>query len=148
MKELFLSPAWLWATLGGALLAATSAWLSARRVRRRREGLVAPALAEKAGLLARDRWTAFAALLAVIATLGTGLAMARPRWGLVTETGGAAVLRVEAEEDGRITAAARLGDEAPQRGRRDADCGGGLGQDGRLRASGDGPGGSVRTEDG
>ena len=50
MKELFLSPAWLWATLGGALLAATSAWLSARRVRRRREGLVAPALAEKAKL--------------------------------------------------------------------------------------------------
>ncbi|MHB1045465.1 MAG: VWA domain-containing protein [Thermoanaerobaculia bacterium] len=86
MKELFLSPAWLWATLGGALLAATSAWLSARRVRRRREGLVAPALAEKAGLLPRDRWTPFAALLAVVATLGTGLALARPRWGVVTET--------------------------------------------------------------
>ena len=86
MKELFLSPAWLWATLGGALLAATSAWLSARRVRRRREGLVAPALAEKAGLLSRDRWTPFAALLAIVATLGTGLALARPRWGLVTET--------------------------------------------------------------
>ncbi|HMM33135.1 MAG TPA: VWA domain-containing protein, partial [Thermoanaerobaculia bacterium] len=86
MKELFLSPAWLWATLVGALLAAASAWLSARRVRRRREGLVAPALAEKAGLLSRDRWTPFAALLAIIATLGTGLALARPRWGLVTET--------------------------------------------------------------
>lgn len=86
MKELFLSPAWLWATLGGALLAATSAWLSARRVRRRREGLVAPALAEKAGLLSRDRWTPFGALLAIVATLGTGLALARPRWGLVTET--------------------------------------------------------------
>ena len=86
MKELFLSPAWLWATLVGALLAAASAWLSARRVRRRREGLVAPALAERAGLLSRDRWTPFAALLAIIATLGTGLALARPRWGLVTET--------------------------------------------------------------
>ena len=86
MKELFLSPAWLLATLVGALLAAASAWLSARRVRRRREGLVAPALAERAGLLSRDRWTPFAALLAIIATLGTGLALARPRWGLVTET--------------------------------------------------------------
>ena len=86
MKELFLSPAWLGAALGGAFLAAAAAWLSARRVRRRREGLVAPALAEKAGLLSRDRWTPVAALLAVVATLGTGLALARPRWGLVTET--------------------------------------------------------------
>jgi Ca-activated chloride channel family protein len=86
MKDLFLSPQWLAAALGGALVAAVAAWLSARRARRRREGLVAPALAEKAGLLPRDRWTAFAALLAVVATLGTGLALARPRWGLVTET--------------------------------------------------------------
>ena len=86
MRELFLSPAWLTATLGGAVLAAAAAWLSSRRSRRRREGLVAPALAGKAGPLARDRWTPFAALLAVVATLGTGLALARPRWGLVTET--------------------------------------------------------------
>ena len=86
MRDLFLSPQWLAAALGGALVAAVAAWLSARRARRRREGLVAPALAEKAGLLPRDRWTAFAALLAVVATLGTGLALARPRWGLVTET--------------------------------------------------------------
>ncbi len=86
MRDLFLSPTWLGATLGGALLAAAAAWLAARRVRRRREGLVAPALAEKEGLLSRDRWTPFAALLTVVATLGTGLALARPRWGLVTET--------------------------------------------------------------
>lgn len=86
MKDLFLSSAWLGGTLAAVLLAAAAAWLSARRVRRRREELVAPALAEKAGLLARDRWTPFAALLAIVATLGTGLALARPRWGLVTET--------------------------------------------------------------
>ncbi len=86
MKDLFLSPAWLAAALSGALAAAVAAWLSSRRSRRRREGLVAPALAEKAGLLARDRWTPFAAVLAVVAVLGTGLALARPRWGVVTET--------------------------------------------------------------
>ena len=86
MSELFLSPAWLGAALGGALAASGAAWLSSRRQRRRREGLVAPALAEKAGLLARDRWTPFAALLGVVAVLGTGLALARPRWGVVTET--------------------------------------------------------------
>jgi len=86
MRELFLSPAWLAAALGGALVAALAAVLSARRARRRREGLVAPALAEKAGLLGRDRWTPFAALLGVVAVLGTGLALARPRWGVVTET--------------------------------------------------------------
>lgn len=86
MKDLFLSPSWLWAALAGALAAAVAAGLSARRARRRREALVAPALAEKAGLLSRDRWTPAAALLAVVATLATGLALARPRWGLVTET--------------------------------------------------------------
>lgn len=86
MKDLFLSPFWLGATLGSALLAAAAAWYSARRARSRREGLVAPALAEKAGLLARDRWTPLAAALAVLVVLGTGLALARPRWGLVTET--------------------------------------------------------------
>lgn len=86
MRELFLSPPWLAAAAGGALLAAAAAWLSARRSRRRREGLVAPALAEKAGLLTRDRWTPVAAVLAVVAALGTGLALARPRWGVVTET--------------------------------------------------------------
>ncbi len=72
MKDLFLS-------IGAA-------WFSARRARSRREGLVSPALAEKAGLLSRDRWTGFAALLSVVVVLGTGLALARPRWGLVTET--------------------------------------------------------------
>ena len=86
MKDLFLSPFWLGATLGSAILAIVAAWFSARRARSRREGLVAPALAEKAGLLSRDRWTPFAALLAVVVVLGTGLALARPRWGLVTET--------------------------------------------------------------
>jgi Ca-activated chloride channel family protein len=86
VRELFLSPTWLAAALSGALAAAVAAWLSSRRSRRRREGLVAPALAEKAGLLARDRWTPFAAVLAVVAVLGTGLALARPRWGVVTET--------------------------------------------------------------
>ncbi|MFN7987771.1 MAG: VWA domain-containing protein [Thermoanaerobaculia bacterium] len=86
MNDLFLSPAWLGAAVGGALAAAGAAWLSARRIRRRREGLVAPALAEKAGLLAKDRWAPFAALLAVVAVLGTSLALARPRWGVVTET--------------------------------------------------------------
>ncbi|MBK8597410.1 MAG: VWA domain-containing protein [Holophagales bacterium] len=86
MKDLFLSPAWLGATLGAVLLAAAAAWFSARRSRSRREGLVAPALAERAGLLSRDRWTPFSAALAVLVVLGTGLALARPRWGLVTET--------------------------------------------------------------
>jgi len=86
MSELFLSPSWLFAALGGAALAAAAAWLSARRARRRREALVAPALAGKTELAGRDRWTPFAALLAVLALLGTGAALARPRWGLVTET--------------------------------------------------------------
>ena len=86
MKDLFLSPFWVGATLGSAILAIVAAWYSARRARSRREGLVAPALAEKAGLLSRDRWTPFAAALAVLVVLGTGLALARPRWGLVTET--------------------------------------------------------------
>ncbi|HYN40415.1 MAG TPA: VWA domain-containing protein [Thermoanaerobaculia bacterium] len=86
MKDLFLSPFWLGASLGSAILAISAAWFSARRARSRREGLVAPALAEKAGLLSRDRWTGAAASLAVIVVLGTGLALARPRWGLVTET--------------------------------------------------------------
>ena len=86
MKELFLAPAWAGAALGGALVAVALAWFSSRRSARRRDALVAPALAEKAGLLARDRWTPVAAILAVITVLGTGLALARPRWGLVTET--------------------------------------------------------------
>jgi Ca-activated chloride channel family protein len=86
MKDLFLSPFWVGATLGSAILAIVAAWFSARWARSRREGLVAPALAEKAGLLSRDRWTPLAASLAVIVVLGTGLALARPRWGLVTET--------------------------------------------------------------
>ena len=86
MKDLFLSPTWLGAAVGGALAAAGVAWLSSRRLRRRREGLVAPALAGKAGLLGKDRWSPFAALLAVVAILGTSLALARPRWGAVTET--------------------------------------------------------------
>ncbi len=86
MRDLFLSPFWVGATLGSAILAIVAAWFSARRARSRREGLVAPALAEKAGLLSRDRWTPLAATLAVIVVLGTGLALARPRWGLVTET--------------------------------------------------------------
>lgn len=86
MKDLFLSPTWLGAAVGGALAAAGAAWLSSRRLRRRREGLVAPALAGKAGLLGKDRWSPFAALLAVVAILGTSLALARPRWGAVTET--------------------------------------------------------------
>jgi Ca-activated chloride channel homolog len=86
MKELFLSPSWLAAAAGVALLAAVFAWLSARRARRRRAAFVTPALAERAGLPAHDRWTPFAASLAVVAVLGTGMALARPRWGLVTET--------------------------------------------------------------
>jgi Ca-activated chloride channel homolog len=86
MRELFLSPSWLAAAAGVALLAAVVAWLSARRARRRRTAFVTPALAERAGLPARDRWTPFAAALAVVAVLGTGIALARPRWGLVTET--------------------------------------------------------------
>ncbi len=86
MKDLFLSPFWVGATLGSAILAIVAAWYSARRARSRREGLVAPALAERAGLLSRDRWTPLAAALAVIVVLGTGFALARPRWGLVTET--------------------------------------------------------------
>jgi len=86
MKDLFLSPFWVGATLGSAILALVAAWFSARRARSRREGLVAPALAERAGLLSRDRWTPLAAALAVIVVLGTGFALARPRWGLVTET--------------------------------------------------------------
>jgi len=86
MKELFLSPSWLGAALGAALLSASLAWLSSRRSRSRRDALVAPALAERAGLLSRDRWTPVAAGLAVLAALGTGLALARPRWGVVTET--------------------------------------------------------------
>jgi Ca-activated chloride channel family protein len=86
MKELFLSPSWLGAALGVALLAVVLAWLSALRAGRRRDALVAPALAEKAGLLTRDLWTPVAAVLAVVTALGTGLALARPRWGVVTET--------------------------------------------------------------
>jgi Ca-activated chloride channel family protein len=86
MKDLFLSPFWLGASLGSAILAIAAAWFSASRARSRREGLVAPALAEKAGLISRDHWTGFAALLSVLVVLGTGLALARPRWGLVTET--------------------------------------------------------------
>ncbi len=86
MKDLFLTPFWLGATLAAALLTGAAGWLSARRNRGRREGLVSPALAEKAGLLSRDRWTPLAAALAVLVVLGTGLALARPRWGLITET--------------------------------------------------------------
>lgn len=86
MKELFLSPSWLAAGAGVALLAVVAAWLAARRARRRRTAFVSPALAEKAGLPVRDRWTPFAAILAVVAVLGTGIALARPRWGVVTET--------------------------------------------------------------
>jgi Ca-activated chloride channel family protein len=85
MRDLFLAPAWALGALGAALLAAAGAWLATRVARRRRGGLVSPALAEKAGLLARDRWAPFAAALAVVAVLGTGLALARPRWGMVTE---------------------------------------------------------------
>jgi Ca-activated chloride channel family protein len=86
MRELFLSPSWLAAAAGAALLAAVVAWLSARRARRRRAAFVTPALARRAGLPAHDRWTPFAAILAVVAVLGAGIALARPRWGLVTET--------------------------------------------------------------
>ena len=86
MKDLFLSPAWALAAAGAALLAAAGAWAAARRSRRRRGGLVSPALAGKAGLLERDRWAPLAAALGVLAVLGTGLALARPRWGTVTET--------------------------------------------------------------
>jgi Ca-activated chloride channel family protein len=85
MKELFSSPVWLGAALGAAVLAAALAWLSARRASRRRDALVSPALAEKAGLFSRDLWTPVAGVLAVVTALGTGLALARPRWGLVTE---------------------------------------------------------------
>lgn len=86
MNELFLVPAWLWAALGGSAAAAAASAVAARRLRRRRQGLVAPALGEKAGLLARDRWTPLASILAVVTVLGTSLALARPRWGTITET--------------------------------------------------------------
>ena len=71
----------------GALLAAVArVVLGPPAPRRRRDALVAPALAEKAGLLSRDRWTPSRRSSPSLVVLGTGLALARPRWGLVTET--------------------------------------------------------------
>lgn len=86
MRELFLAPSWLAAATGAALAASLVAWLSARRALRRRNAFVTPALARGAGLPGRDLWTPIAAVLAVVVVLGVGTALARPRWGLVTET--------------------------------------------------------------
>lgn len=59
-------------------------FLLARRSVRRRDALVAPSLAARLGLAQPGApWAA--ALLAVLAVLGTGLALARPRWGAETE---------------------------------------------------------------
>jgi Ca-activated chloride channel family protein len=76
-----LVPGFLLAVLAiGALL------LAARRRASRSATLVSPALAAKAGLERAGRFPAAAALLVLLAILGLGAALARPRWGGTKET--------------------------------------------------------------
>ncbi|HEV8267859.1 MAG TPA: VWA domain-containing protein, partial [Thermoanaerobaculia bacterium] len=72
-------------TLLFAALAVALGLALARRAARRRERLISPSLAQKAGLLPKEPSRILPVALALLVVLGTGLALARPRWGITTE---------------------------------------------------------------
>lgn len=83
LADLFLLPKVLLAGVAAAVLLAVLVLLASRQSARRRESLVAPALATRVGL--RPDLFGLKLSLAVVAALGIAAALARPRWGETTE---------------------------------------------------------------
>ncbi|MEO6324001.1 MAG: VWA domain-containing protein [Thermoanaerobaculia bacterium] len=81
LRSNFGAPKLLLLTLGAAALLAVGHHLLQKRSRRRRETLVDPALAQRARLLPALPMRGVSLLLALLALLGVGAALARPRWG-------------------------------------------------------------------
>lgn len=86
LVDLFGLPALLLPALAVAAAALAAAFWSGRRRARRRDALVAPSLAARAGLADVGSSRVAVAVLATLAALGVGGALARPRWGEERET--------------------------------------------------------------
>lgn len=84
LATFFVEPKLVPLAAAALVLTLVLASLSRQRTSRRGAALVSPALAVRLGHV---KWsTAPALVLAALVTLGTGLALARPRWGKTTET--------------------------------------------------------------
>lgn len=81
LRDLFVSPAWIAATGSLALAALASAVFWGRRETARRTALVSASMADRAGVPAGRARRRAAGALAISVLAGTGLSLARPRWG-------------------------------------------------------------------
>jgi Ca-activated chloride channel family protein len=86
LRTFFAEPELLVPGLLLAVLATFALVLAVRRRAARSAMLVSPALAAKAGLARAGRFPVATSLLVLLAILGLGAALARPRWGRTTET--------------------------------------------------------------
>lgn len=85
MREILASPMLGVAALAAAALGLLLTLLSRRLRGKRTRSLVAEAVAVRAGALLPPRGSLLVPLLVVLAALGIGAALARPRWGILRE---------------------------------------------------------------
>jgi Ca-activated chloride channel family protein len=85
VRSLFLAPrVLLFAALAAAVALVALVWLS-RRAARTRDALIAPSIAERAGLAPPAGTGPVTFALVALVVLGVGAALARPRWGRTME---------------------------------------------------------------